>query len=135
MSSELYCLISTKEPPTLFSPIISPLIFTIFVLTYRISVMLVLPHTHQAKISYHPQNENFVHFSRIYCLGITLSFSLMVMWLCPQECHLFHLCFAKNSVMQRYTYISFSFFENPCPSSSSTMYSTSTSFSCSARKI
>ncbi|PFM22610.1 hypothetical protein COJ42_31145, partial [Bacillus cereus] len=37
----------------------------------------VPPHAHQLKILYHPQNENFVHFARIYCLGITRSSSLM----------------------------------------------------------
>ncbi|MFY4685864.1 hypothetical protein, partial [Bacillus anthracis] len=39
----------------------------------------VPPHAHQVKISYHPQNENFAHFARIYCLGITRSSSLMAM--------------------------------------------------------
>ena len=42
-------------------------------------VIGVPSHAHQVKISYYPQNENFVHFARIYCFGEIHIFSLMAM--------------------------------------------------------
>ncbi|MBE7123778.1 hypothetical protein FT638_28975 [Bacillus cereus] len=49
----------------------------------QITSNVVLPHAYQAKISCHPQNENFVHVARIYCLGINRSLSLMAIWCYP----------------------------------------------------
>ncbi|WP_235607881.1 hypothetical protein, partial [Bacillus cereus] len=50
-----------------------------FCLACKIRVLLAVPHAHQVKISYYPQNENFVHFARIYCFGEIHIFSLMAM--------------------------------------------------------